>query len=180
MFADVRMNVGGKIVSIPIELNRAQIKEVYETASSMAVADRFGEPEIGQMGYYEDEFGEIVGFEVTEDQLEFAKNLYEKDNFFLDEQIAKDLIRCDSIIRRVRHFSEMTRKKDINFKKEGGYTITYNYVDKCLECGLTGNWLALGDIVFDTEEAAHRAMTKFAKDLIWYFTNVKSNLRYGG
>jgi hypothetical protein len=57
---------------------------------------------------------------------------------------------------------------------DGGYTITYNYELGCLEIGATGNWLALGDMVFDTEEIARKAMNKYASDLIWYFTEGKA------
>jgi hypothetical protein len=39
---------------------------------------------------------------------------------------------------------------------------------------VTGNWLALGDTVFDTEEIARKAMNKYATDLIWYFTEGKA------
>ena len=57
---------------------------------------------------------------------------------------------------------------------EGGYTITYNYSLHCLEIGATGNWLAIGDVVFDTEEIARKAINLFATELIWYFTEGKA------
>jgi hypothetical protein len=45
-----------------------------------------------------------------------------------------------------------------------------------LEIGATGNWLALGDVVFDTEEIARQAMNKYAVELIWYFTEGKASM----
>jgi hypothetical protein len=59
---------------------------------------------------------------------------------------------------------------------EGGYTITYNYTMNCLEIGATGSWLAIGDVVFDTEEIARKAMNLYASELIWYFTEGKANM----
>lgn len=131
------------------------------------------EPKIGQTGYFENEFNEVSEFEINEETLEFAKRLYDNDNFFSTRENAENVIRADNILRRLRHFAISHRATDTSMA-DGGYTITYNYQDECLELGATGNWLAIGDVVFDTEEIARKAMNKYAADLIWYFTEAKA------
>jgi hypothetical protein len=131
------------------------------------------EPKVGQMGYYENEFNDVSSFQITEDNLDFAHKLYESDNFFSTEETARNTVRADNVLRRLRHFAISHRASDTTMA-DGGYTITYNYQAECLEIGATGNWLAIGDVVFDTEEIARKAMNKYATDLIWYFTEGKA------
>lgn len=125
------------------------------------------------MGYYENEFNDVSSFQITEDNLDFAHKLYESDNFFSTEETARNTVRADNVLRRLRHFAISHRASDATMA-DGGYTITYNYQAECLEIGATGNWLAIGDVVFDTEEIARKAMNKYATDLIWYFTEGKA------
>lgn len=131
------------------------------------------EPKVGQMGYYENEFNDVSSFQITEDNLDFAHKLYESDNFFSTEETARNTVRADNVLRRLRHFAISHRASDTTMA-DGGYTITYNYQAECLEIGATGNWLAIGDVVFDNEEIARKAMNKYATDLIWYFTEGKA------
>jgi hypothetical protein len=127
------------------------------------------------MGYYENEMKEVKSFEITEETIDFANGLYDSDNFFSTEETAKNTVRADNVLRRLRHYAISHRATDTTMA-EGGYTITYNYQLDCLEIGATGNWLALGDVVFDTEEIARKAMNKYAVELIWYFTEGKASM----
>ena len=101
--------------------------------------------------------------------------MYENDNFFSTEETALNTVRADNVLRRLRHYAISHRATDTSMA-EGGYTITYNYQLECLEIGATGNWLALGDVVFDTEDIARKAMNKYATELIWYFTEAKASM----
>lgn len=125
------------------------------------------------MGYYEDEYNEVSEFEVTEETCEFAQRLYANDNFFSTRETAENTVRADNVLRKLRHFAISHRSSETSMA-EGGYTITYNYQRECLELGATGNWLAIGDVVFDTEEIARKAMNKYASELVWYFTEGKA------
>jgi hypothetical protein len=115
----------------------------------------------------------VSEFEVNEETFEFAQKLYENDNYFSTRETAENTVRADNVLRRLRHFAISHRATD-TVMADGGYTITYNYELGCLEIGATGQWLALGDMVFDTEEIARKAMNKYATDLIWYFTEGKA------
>jgi hypothetical protein len=165
--------INGKPVLIPIQLSEEQLRQITAAVNLDEVLTGWEEPQIGQKGFYEDEFNNVQEFDVTEESLDFAQKLYENDNFFSTKETAENTIRADNVLRRIRHYAVSHRATDTNMA-EGGYTITYNYQDQCLEIGATGQWLALGDMVFDTEEIARKAMNKYATDLIWYFTEGKA------
>ena len=173
MKSKIQLMVNGKPIYIPIQLSEEQLKQLTEAVNLDEYLTGWEEPQIGQMGYYEDEFNDVVEFEVTEDNLEFANKLYENDNFFSTRETAENTVKADNVLRRLRHYAISHRATD-SVMADGGYTITYNYQNQCLEIGATGQWLALGDMVFDTEEIARKAMNKYATELIWYFTEGKA------
>lgn len=173
MKSKLQLMINGKPVLIPIQLSEEQLRQITAAVNLDEVLTGWEEPQIGQKGFYEDEFNNVQEFDVTEESLDFAQKLYENDNFFSTKETAENTIRADNVLRRIRHYAISHRATDTNMA-EGGYTITYNYQDQCLEIGATGQWLALGDTVFDTEEIARKAMNKYATDLIWYFTEGKA------
>ena len=173
MKAKLQLTVKGRPVLIPIHLSEEQLKELTSSMNIEDIASGWEEPQIGQTGYYEDEFNEVKSFEITEETIEFAHKLYENDNFFSTLEAAENTVRADNVLRRLRHYAISHRATDQTMA-EGGYTIGYNYQDQCLEISATGQWLTLGDMVFDTEEIARKAMNKYATDLIWYFTEGKA------
>ena len=169
MKAKLQLTVKGRPVLIPIHLSEDQLKELTSTMNIEDIASGWEEPQIGQTGYYEDEFNEVKSFEITKENIDFAHRLYENDNFFSTLEAAENTVRADNVLRRLRHYAISHRATDQTMA-EGGYTIGYNYQDQCLEISATGQWLTLGDMVFDTEEIARKAMNKFASDLFWYFS----------
>lgn len=173
MKAKLQLTVKGRPVLIPVHLSEQQLKELTSSADLEDIVTGWEEPQIGQTGYYEDKFNDVQSFEITEDTLDFAQKLYDNDNFFSTKETAENTVRADNILRRLRHYAISHRATDQSMA-DGGYTITYNYQEQCLEIGATGQWLALGDMVFDTEEIARKAMNKYSTDLIWYFTEGKA------
>jgi hypothetical protein len=165
--------INGKPVLIPVQLSEEQLRQITAAVNLDEVLTGWEEPQIGQKGFYEDEFNNVQEFDITEETLGFAQKLYENDNFFCTRETAENTVRADNVLRRLRHYAISHRATDQTMA-DGGYTITYNYQDQCLEIGATGRWLALGDMVFDTEEIARKAMNKYATDLIWYFTEGKA------
>ena len=173
MKSKVQLMINGKPVLIPIQLSEDQLRQITAAVNLDDVLTGWEEPQIGQKGFYEDEFNNVQEFDVTEESLDFAQKLYENDNFFSTRETAENTVRADNVLRRLRHYAISHRATDQTMA-DGGYTITYNYQDQCLEIGATGQWLALGDMVFDTEEIARKAMNKYASELIWYFTEAKA------
>lgn len=173
MKSKIQLTINGKTVYIPVQLNEEQVRQLVAAANLDDILTGWEEPQIGQMGYYEDEFNRARSFEVTENTIDFATELYENDNYFSTRETAENTIRADNVCRRLRHYAVSHRAPDTTMA-DGGYTITYNYEQECLEIGATGSWLAIGDVVFDTEEIARKAMNKYATELIWYFTEGKA------
>ena len=173
MKSKLQIMVDGKPVYIPVQLNEELLRQLVEAANLNEVLTGWEEPKVGQKGYYEDIYNEVAEFDVTEDTLEFALKLYENDNFFTTRETAENTVRADNVCRRLRHYAVSHRAEDTHMA-EGGYTITYNYEQECLEIGATGSWLGIGDVVFDTEEIARKAMRKYATELAWYFTEGKA------
>ena len=173
MKSKLQLMINGKPVMIPIQLSEDQIRQLTAAVNLDEILTGWEEPKIGQKGYYEDEFNNVAEFDIDEDTIGFAQKLYENDNFYSTRETAENTVRADNVLRRLRHYAISHRATDQTMA-DGGYTITYNYELECLEIGATGNWLALGDMVFDTEEIARKAMNKYASDLIWYFTEGKA------
>ena len=173
MKSKLQLMINGKPVMIPIQLSEEQIRQLTAAVNLDEILTGWEEPKIGQKGYYEDEFNNVAEFDIDETTIDFAQKLYENDNFFSTREAAENTVRADNVLRRLRHYAISHRASDVTMA-DGGYTITYNYELECLEIGATGNWLALGDMVFDTEEIARKAMNKYATDLIWYFTEGKA------
>ena len=173
MKSKLQIMVDGKPVYIPVQLNEELLRQLVEAANLNEVLTGWEEPKVGQKGYYEDIYNEVAEFDVTEDTLEFALKLYENDNFFTTRETAENTVRADNVCRRLRHYAVSHRAENTHMA-EGGYTITYNYDQECLEIGATGSWLGIGDVVFDTEEIARKAMRKYATELAWYFTEGKA------
>ena len=173
MKSKLQLMINGKPVLIPIQLSDEQIRQLTAAVNLDEILTGWEEPKIGQKGYYEDEFNNVAEFDIDEATIDFAQKLYENDNFFSTRETAENTVRADNVLRRLRHYAISHRASDVSMA-DGGYTITYNYELECLEIGATGNWLALGDMVFDTEEIARKAMNKYATDLIWYFTEGKA------
>ena len=173
MKSKLQLMINGKPVMIPIQLTEDQIRQLTAAVNLDEILTGWEEPKIGNKGYYEDEFNNVAEFDIDENTIEFAERLYENDNFFSTRETAENTVRADNILRRIRHYAISHRATEVSMA-DGGYTITYNYELECLEIGATGNWLAIGDMVFDTEEIARKAMNKYAADLIWYFTEGKA------
>ena len=175
MKSKLQLIINGRPVLIPIQLSEEQLRQLTSAINIDDMMTGWEEPQIGQIGYFENEFNEVSEFEVNEETLEFAQKLYENDNYFSTREAAENTVRADNVLRRIRHYAISHRATDQTMA-DGGYTITYNYELGCLEIGATGNWLALGDVVFETEEIARKAMLKYGTELNWYFTQGKANM----
>ena len=175
MKSKIQLMINGKPVTIPIQLNEDQINQLVAAANVDRELTGWEPPQIGEMGYYEDEYNDVAEFEVTEETHEFAQKLYQNDNFFSTFETAHNTVRADNVCRKLRHYAISHRAPE-HYMADGGYTITYNYELNCLEIGATGSWLGIGDVVFDTEEIARKAMNKYATELIWYFTEGKATM----
>lgn len=178
MIGKLQLIINGKEVVVPLDLSPDLVNQIYAAKTADHPLTGWEAPEADSEFpyYYEDALGRIQTLESNEDTRAQLDLLYSKANCFANKAIAKDLARGDLLLRQLRRFSVINRKNPIDYEMGGGWTITYNYQDNCLECGVTGNWKALGDVVFDTEETARQAINEYAEELIWYFTQMRESL----
>lgn len=105
----------------------------------------------------------------------YDDTVFETANYYADEKLAKDNIRADRLLRRLRRFSAVNRKNKIDWENsdqtkfhiifdydEEGLYVTEKYIIRCF-----------GEINFDTKELAEKAIEEFRDDLMWYFTEYK-------
>lgn len=175
MVTNLQIIVNGQELKIPVSFSQEQLAELAAALTSKKHMTGWEKPENGMPCYYEDALGRVQKFIVDESTQAQLDLLYAKANCFTSEFVANEMARGDALIRELRRFAIEKRKEPID-RLEGGYTITYNYIDKCLEYGVTGNWFALGDVVFDTEENVREAMNVYADELIWYFTEMTDHI----
>ena len=175
MKSKLQLMINDRMILVPIELTNEQISQLAAAINLEDTLTGWEEPQIGHTGFYENEYNEVDLFEVTEESIGFAQRLYANDNYFSTRETAENTIRADNVCRKLRHYAISHRSPE-RFMADGGYTITYNYEKDCLEVGATGNWLGIGDVVFETEEIARQAMNKYASELIWYFTEGKATM----
>ena len=174
MKSNLQIVIQGREISIPIQLTADQLNEIALAMQADERLTGWEKPEHGSPCYYEDALGRVQKFtvdELSEAQLEL---LYTKANCFSSETLAMNMAHGDQLIRELRRFAISHRTKSLDHDE--GYTIGYNYTDKCLEVGVSGNWMAFGDVIFESEELAREAMNIYAAELIWYFTEMKDML----
>lgn len=166
----------GKEIALPIDLNREYLQQICEMVESGFEATGWEKPKEGESCYYEDALCRVQKLEVNGTTKMQIDLLYEAANCYNKESLAKNASREDILLRKLRRAAISGRSAPIDFTKGGGYTITYNYNDRRLEVGMTGNYMGLGDIIFETEEAARTVINENAEELIWYFTEMNYNV----
>lgn len=174
MKSNLHIIIQGKEITIPVHLTADQLNEI---ALAMQTDEKFTgweKPEHGAQCYYEDALGRVQTTEVDEASQMQVDLLYTKANCFSSKTVATNMSRGDQLIRELRRFAINHRTKPID--RNNGYTIGYNYTDRCLEIGMSGNWAAFGDVIFETEELAREAINVYASELVWYFTEMKDSL----
>lgn len=186
MVSKLIVNVNGKELSLPVELTESQIHQIYLAAESETKLTGYEAPEKGRLYFYEDALGRIQTVEANDNSEIQLKLLYDKANCFTSEGIANNMARGNLLIRKLRRAAIEAREVPLTFvpsesnnedsPQVGGYTITYNFREKCLEIGMTGSWMVLGEIVFPTEESAQKAINDYTEELIWYFTEMRDCL----
>lgn len=171
MIARLQFTIKGQEFELPVEMSQQILEEMYEASASNVKRTGWEKPEHGETYYYENALGHVQTVVLDEDSTAQMEVLFRKANCYTSRALAEDIARGDELIRNLRRMASDTSASVDH--QTGGYTITYNYVNKCLEPGATGPFMALGDIIFTTEEAVQNAITAHRDELLWYFTEMK-------
>lgn len=100
---------------------------------------------------------------------------YNAANYYSNEDVARNNIRADKLMRQLRRFAVEHRKDAIDYN-EGVYEITYDHEYNRLTVEAITWTKFFGAIPFDTKETALLAVDTFRGELIWYFTEYKDSL----
>lgn len=114
--------------------------------------------------------------EVDADEYDtYSDTAFETANYYTDEKLAKDNIRADRLLRRLRRFSAVNRKNKIDWENSNRtkFHIIFDYDEEGLHVAERCVIRCFGEIYFDTGELAEKAIEEFRDDLMWYFTEYK-------
>ena len=96
--------------------------------------------------------------------------LYDCANYYSDINVARNCIRADTLMRKLRRFAA----------EHGGcvapcgpnaWYITYYYPDEAFEARCAEYDFTPGMVLFATEQAAQDAIDEFSDELYWYFNS---------
>lgn len=100
---------------------------------------------------------------------------YNAANYYSNEDVARNNIRADKLMRQLRRFAVEHRKEAIDYN-EGVYEIAYNHEYNRLTVEAITWTKFFGAMPFDTRETAQLAIDTFREELIWYCTEYKDSL----
>ena len=173
MKSRIELIINGEKVFIPIEITDEQIQQLTKAVEVETPPTGWEMPKVDEICYWINDFGTINHYEVGPHDTSITKEYYDAANCFSSQLIAENIARADKLYKELRRFAVINRANPLDMTDLGGYTITYNYIDNCLECGLTGNWRGFGDVLFDTEAHAQEAINLYRDELLWYFNQMR-------
>ena len=109
---------------------------------------------------------------------EYADHLFSTANYYSSEEVAKNNIRADKLMRQLRRFAVEHRKHNLDWNDDETpkWSICYNYDSNELDRLDIYNNKEFGFVYFDSEHTADLAIGTFRNELIWYFTEYKDSL----
>lgn len=176
MKSTIELVINGEKIYFPIEITEEQILQLTKAVEVENPSTGWELPEDGEECSYITIDGKIATFEKNEVNRENATRLHENANCFSSQLICENMARLLRLYRKLKRFSVLNRTKELDMKNKGGYSITFDYSKNCFECGLTGSWKGFGEILFDTEESAQKAINLYRDELLWYFTQMRDKL----
>lgn len=156
----------------PIEIQNPELQKLVSTPKKTGY-ERVG---LGKSYFYTYEDDRVVCSTDSDDSIE--KELYHLANYYSDETVAENNARADRLMRQLRRFAVERRKQDIDWYNLDmhKYIIGFNYKNQDFFINYCCAIRYFGLPLFDSEEAAQRAIKTFHDELIWYFTQYKDSL----
>lgn len=118
----------------------------------------------------------------TEHADSYAIDRWNDANYYADEKLAKDNARADRLMRNLRRFAAenggIPSVEDWDTAElKYGITCIYRHDAPNIQSYKVASARGLGEIFFNDERAANKAIEKFHDELIWYFTEYEAMLR---
>ena len=104
-------------------------------------------------------------------------NLYQCGNYFSSEELASNIARAETLMRRIRRRA-VEICKPIDWKKFNipKWYIYFDYSSSEISASYAHSVRGLFNIVFDTKKHAEQIIEEFKDELIWYFTEYKERM----
>lgn len=171
MLINAKLIFDGEELKTQIEIDEADLKAMWNKEKTGY--ERVGDSEI----YYWVDNDGLVGSSYKQN-LPDDDFRYDTANYYSSKDIAENNARADQLMRQLRRFAVENRKDntDWNNEERSKYYISYNCSEKKIKVSAAFNLRAFGDIYFDSEEVAKKAIEEFNDELIWYFTEYKDSL----
>lgn len=111
---------------------------------------------------------------VSEFGSETTDKLFDCANYFSDETLAKNIIRAQTLQRKLwRRSAELCKRSNLNGAR---WFVFYNPKTKELDTSWSIDGVYYGTVFFDTKEHTEQVIKEFHDELIWYFTKFKSRM----
>lgn len=108
---------------------------------------------------------------------EATDKLFDCANYFSDETLAKNIIRAQTLQRKLwRRSAELCEKMNLRDSETQKYCITYDVDNNVLYVSPAWNLNDFGQVYFDTKEHAEQVIEEFNDELLWYFTKFESRM----
>lgn len=157
---------------IELELTEEQIEVLKKANKKKTGWERVKESWLFfcHIAYNECAYASEFGGEATD-------KLFDCANYFSDETLAKNIIRAQTLQRKLwRRSAELCEKVNWRNPETKKYYIIYDYEDDELGVDFCILGRGLEEIYFDTEEHAEQAIKEFKDELLWYFTKFESRM----
>ena len=165
--SDIKLIIDGKeYICRPVE--EAYMPEIGRPRTGYERANK----ERGYYTVYSDYCDEIF-----EENVQGDDENYSIGNYYNDEQLAVDIARAETLMRRMRQWQALNDNA-IDWNDEGErWCITYGYIETKLSiCRAAGNLRGIGEVYFSSSQAADKARDIFRDELMWYFTEYRQRL----
>lgn len=115
--------------------------------------------------------------DMSEENMQEDDENYSVGNYYNDEQLAVDIARAETLMRRMRQWQALNDDV-VDWNDEGErWCITYGYIETKLSiCRAAGNLRGMGEVYFSSSQAADKARDIFRDELMWYFTEYRQRL----
>ena len=166
-----KLIVEGK--EFPIEIQDPELQKLL-TSQKKTGYERVG---AGQTYWLQDVNGKVC-WDTESVCFTGDNNDYNSANYYSDETIAKNNVRADHLMRRLRRFAVEHRKYEIEWTNEQicKYYICVRHKTNEVVYNCAYGVQGFNTIYFDTEEAVELAIKAFHDELVWYFTEYKDSL----
>jgi hypothetical protein len=171
MLINANLIIDGEKLKTQIEIDEADLK-------AMQNKKKTGYERVGDSGEYYWDSNDGLTYSSYDENLSIENLRYDTANYYSSEEVAKNNARADQLMRKLRRFAVENRKDktDWNNEERSKYYISYNCSEKKIKVNADFILRAFGDIYFDSEEVAKKAIEEFKDELIWYFTEYKDSL----